>query len=94
MLLLQVVLMSATINCQEFADYFAVPVQNKMNPAYVLEVEGKPHSIEELYLDDLEYIHHGGVCAKALAFSAKCQEVHGSRGGRAQAAREGGSSWA
>ncbi|XP_004584571.2 ATP-dependent RNA helicase TDRD9 isoform X1 [Ochotona princeps] len=62
----KVVLMSATINCQEFADYFAVPVQNKMNPAYVLEVEGKPHSIEEFYLDDLEYIHHGGLPAHLL----------------------------
>ncbi|XP_006739106.1 ATP-dependent RNA helicase TDRD9-like [Leptonychotes weddellii] len=55
----KVILMSATINCKEFADYFAVPVQNKMNPAYVFEVEGKPHSIEEYYLDDLGHIHHG-----------------------------------
>ncbi|XP_053451665.1 ATP-dependent RNA helicase TDRD9 isoform X3 [Nycticebus coucang] len=54
----KVVLMSATINCKEFADYFAVPVQNKMNPAYVFEVEGKPHSIEEHYLEDLGPIHH------------------------------------
>ncbi|XP_019494754.1 PREDICTED: putative ATP-dependent RNA helicase TDRD9 [Hipposideros armiger] len=53
----KVVLMSATINCTEFADYFAVPVQNKMKPAYVFQVEGKPHSIEEYYLDDLEHIH-------------------------------------
>nr|XP_045757785.1 ATP-dependent RNA helicase TDRD9 [Mirounga angustirostris] len=57
----KVILMSATINCKEFADYFAVPVQNKMNPAYVFEVEGKPHSIEEYYLDDLGHIHHGRV---------------------------------
>uniref|UniRef100_A0A8C9K803 ATP-dependent RNA helicase TDRD9 n=1 Tax=Panthera tigris altaica TaxID=74533 RepID=A0A8C9K803_PANTA len=55
----KIILMSATISCKEFADYFAVPVQNKMNPAYVFEVEGKPHSIEESYLDDLGHIHHG-----------------------------------
>ncbi|XP_076984509.1 ATP-dependent RNA helicase TDRD9 isoform X3 [Tamandua tetradactyla] len=54
----KVILMSATINGKEFADYFAVPVQNKMNPAYIFEVEGKPHSIEEYYLDDLVHIHH------------------------------------
>nr|XP_027802461.1 ATP-dependent RNA helicase TDRD9 isoform X2 [Marmota flaviventris] len=54
----KVVLMSATINCKEFADYFAVPVQNKMNPAYIFEVEGKPYSIEEYYLNDLEHIYH------------------------------------
>lgn len=53
--------MSATINCKEFADYFAVPVQNKMKPAHVFEVEGQPHSIEECYLGDLEHIHHGRV---------------------------------
>lgn len=64
--LLQVVLMSATINCREFADYFAVPVQNKMNPAYVFEVEGKPFSIEEYYLNDLEHVHHSRVCWNAL----------------------------
>ncbi|XP_016070378.1 PREDICTED: putative ATP-dependent RNA helicase TDRD9 [Miniopterus natalensis] len=52
----KVILMSATINCREFADYFAVPVQNKMNPAYVFEVAGQPHSIEEFYLGDLEHV--------------------------------------
>ncbi|KAM5274365.1 ATP-dependent RNA helicase TDRD9 [Ctenodactylus gundi] len=54
----KVILMSATINCKEFADYFAVPVQNRMSPAYVFEVEGKPHSIEEYYLNDLGQIYH------------------------------------
>lgn len=58
--------MSATINCKEFADYFAAPVQNKVNPAYVYEVEGRPHSIEEYYLDDLEHIHGSKVCGQAL----------------------------
>ncbi|KAK7805892.1 hypothetical protein U0070_009106 [Myodes glareolus] len=57
----EVILMSATINCKEFADYFAVPVQNKMNPAYVFEVEGKPHTIEEYYLNDLGHIYHSGL---------------------------------
>ncbi|KAM6201049.1 ATP-dependent RNA helicase TDRD9 [Rhynchocyon petersi] len=55
----KVILMSATINCKEFADYFAVPVQNKMKPAHIFEVEGKAYAIEEYYLDDLEHIHHG-----------------------------------
>uniref|UniRef100_A0A452RRV9 ATP-dependent RNA helicase TDRD9 n=1 Tax=Ursus americanus TaxID=9643 RepID=A0A452RRV9_URSAM len=62
----KVILMSATINCKEFADYFAVPVHNKMNPAYVFEVEGKPHSIEEYYLDDLGHIHHGRLPPRVL----------------------------
>ncbi|KAM9091278.1 ATP-dependent RNA helicase TDRD9 [Megaptera novaeangliae] len=62
----KVVLMSATINCKEFADYFAVPVQNKMNPAYIFEVEGKPYSVEEYYLNDLEHIHHSRLSPRLL----------------------------
>lgn len=45
--------MSATINCMEFAEYFGNPLHGKMNPAYVFEVQGTPHAIEEFYLDDL-----------------------------------------
>uniref|UniRef100_A0A8C0XKQ0 RNA helicase n=1 Tax=Castor canadensis TaxID=51338 RepID=A0A8C0XKQ0_CASCN len=58
--------MSATINCKEFADYFAVPVQNKMNPAYIFEVEGKPHAIEEYYLNDLGHVYHSGLSPHRL----------------------------
>uniref|UniRef100_A0A673V8U2 ATP-dependent RNA helicase TDRD9 n=1 Tax=Suricata suricatta TaxID=37032 RepID=A0A673V8U2_SURSU len=62
----KVILMSATIDCREFANYFAVPVQNKMSPAYVFEVEGKPHPIEEYYLDDLEHVHHSRLSPHIL----------------------------
>uniref|UniRef100_A0A8C4VQE2 RNA helicase n=1 Tax=Gopherus evgoodei TaxID=1825980 RepID=A0A8C4VQE2_9SAUR len=50
--------MSATINCKEFADYFVLPIRNKLYPAYVFEVEGKPYAIEEYYLNDLRHISH------------------------------------
>lgn len=50
--------MSASINCKEFADYFALPVHNRLNPVYVLKVEGKPYAIEEYYLDDLKHTVH------------------------------------
>ncbi|XP_042356788.1 ATP-dependent RNA helicase TDRD9 [Plectropomus leopardus] len=49
----KIILMSATINCQQFADYFSTPIRGKMNPAYVFEVEGAPYAIKEFYLDDL-----------------------------------------
>ncbi|XP_028993907.1 ATP-dependent RNA helicase TDRD9 isoform X2 [Betta splendens] len=49
----KIILMSATINCKEFAEYFATPIQGKMNPAYVFKVDGAPYAIEEFYLDDL-----------------------------------------
>ncbi|XP_023402377.1 ATP-dependent RNA helicase TDRD9 [Loxodonta africana] len=62
----KVILMSATINCKEFADYFAVPVQNQMNPAHIFEVEGKPYSIEEYYLNDLVHIHHSKLSPHLL----------------------------
>lgn len=49
----QIILMSAAINCREFADYFGRMIKGKMNPAYVFEVEGAPYTIEEFYLDDI-----------------------------------------
>ncbi|KAF1374862.1 hypothetical protein PFLUV_G00233470 [Perca fluviatilis] len=50
----KIILMSATINCRQFAEYFSTPICGKMNPAYVFEVEGAPYAIEEFYLDDLQ----------------------------------------
>ncbi|XP_074516874.1 ATP-dependent RNA helicase TDRD9 isoform X1 [Sebastes fasciatus] len=50
----KIILMSATINCKQFAEYFGTPIRGKMNPAYVFEVEGTPYAIEEFYLDDLQ----------------------------------------
>ncbi|XP_056089120.1 ATP-dependent RNA helicase TDRD9 [Rhinichthys klamathensis goyatoka] len=52
----KVILMSATINCAEFAEYFGTLIRNQMNPAYVFEVEGAPYAIEEFYLNDLSTI--------------------------------------
>ncbi|XP_071463580.1 ATP-dependent RNA helicase TDRD9 isoform X1 [Marmota flaviventris] len=72
----KVVLMSATINCKEFADYFAVPVQNKMNPAYIFEVEGKPYSIEEYYLNDLEHIYHSVLSPHLLEEPVITKDVY------------------
>lgn len=50
----QIILMSATITCKQFAEYFSTTILGKMNPAYVFEVDGAPYSIEEFYLDDLQ----------------------------------------
>ncbi|XP_041827179.1 ATP-dependent RNA helicase TDRD9 [Melanotaenia boesemani] len=49
----KIILMSATINCRQFAEYFGTLLHGKVQPAYVFEVEGKPYAIEEFYLDDL-----------------------------------------
>ncbi|XP_068110452.1 ATP-dependent RNA helicase TDRD9 [Hyperolius riggenbachi] len=54
--MVKVILMSATINCREFADYFAVPVHNKLIPAYIFNVQGKPYDVEVFYLEDLRHI--------------------------------------
>uniref|UniRef100_A0A3P8UNC6 ATP-dependent RNA helicase TDRD9 n=1 Tax=Cynoglossus semilaevis TaxID=244447 RepID=A0A3P8UNC6_CYNSE len=52
----KIILMSATINCKQFAEYFATPVRGTMNPAYVFEVEGAPYAVEQFYLDDLQHL--------------------------------------
>ncbi|NXK37805.1 TDRD9 helicase, partial [Piprites chloris] len=50
----QIILMSASINSKEFADYFALPFPSGLNPVCVFKVEGKPFAVEEYYLDDLK----------------------------------------
>ncbi|KAJ7400932.1 tudor domain containing 9 [Pitangus sulphuratus] len=50
----KIILMSASINSKEFADYFALPFPNGLNPVCVFKVEGKPFAVEEYYLDDLK----------------------------------------
>ncbi|XP_068435838.1 ATP-dependent RNA helicase TDRD9 isoform X2 [Clinocottus analis] len=50
----KIILMSATINCKQLAEYFGTPIRGKIIPAYVFEVEGAPFAIEEFYLDDLQ----------------------------------------
>ncbi|NXS01292.1 TDRD9 helicase, partial [Oxylabes madagascariensis] len=52
----QIILMSASINSKELADYFALPVHNGLIPVCVFEVEGRPFAVEEYYLDDLKDI--------------------------------------
>lgn len=46
--------MSATIDCKQFADYFSTVIQGRMFPAYVFEVDGRAHRIDEFYMDDLQ----------------------------------------
>uniref|UniRef100_A0A674PAU6 ATP-dependent RNA helicase TDRD9 n=1 Tax=Takifugu rubripes TaxID=31033 RepID=A0A674PAU6_TAKRU len=55
----KIILMSAAINCSEFAEYFGTMVKGKMSPAYVFEVEGVPYAIEEFYLDDIYKLVQG-----------------------------------
>ncbi|KAI1237565.1 hypothetical protein IHE44_0013645 [Lamprotornis superbus] len=52
----KIILMSASINSKELADYFALPVHYGMNPVCVFKVEGRPFAVEEYYLDDLKDI--------------------------------------
>ncbi|XP_077323696.1 ATP-dependent RNA helicase TDRD9 isoform X1 [Lithobates pipiens] len=66
--MVKVVLMSATINCREFADYFATPVLNKLVPAYIFNVEGKPYDVEVFYLNDLKHIPGHKLDAAAQTF--------------------------
>uniref|UniRef100_A0A8C9XHJ6 ATP-dependent RNA helicase TDRD9 n=1 Tax=Sander lucioperca TaxID=283035 RepID=A0A8C9XHJ6_SANLU len=69
----KIILMSATINCRQFAEYFGTPIRGKMNPAYVFEVEGAPYAIEEFYLDDLQKLNDH-VC---LCLSSKAERKDG-----------------
>ncbi|XP_044127975.1 ATP-dependent RNA helicase TDRD9 [Bufo gargarizans] len=74
--MVKVILMSATINCREFADYFAVPIHNKLVPACIFKVEGKPYDIEVFYLDDLKQIPNIKVANQYFDEPAICKEVY------------------
>ncbi|XP_074645257.1 ATP-dependent RNA helicase TDRD9-like [Tubulanus polymorphus] len=50
----KVILMSATINAALFADYFGVPVGNSLEPAPVVDVEGKIYNVGEYYIENLK----------------------------------------
>jgi HrpA-like RNA helicase len=58
--MLQVVLMSATIDSDLFASYFARPIGGKKEKAPVYKVVGRTFDVAEYYLDDLQQL--GPVC--------------------------------
>nr|XP_022333202.1 putative ATP-dependent RNA helicase TDRD9 [Crassostrea virginica] len=50
----KVVLMSATFDCDLFAQYFALPVRDRLEPAPVVTVDEAPHSVSEYYVEDIK----------------------------------------
>jgi ATP-dependent RNA helicase TDRD9 len=46
--------MSATIAAEQFAEYFALPVMNRLEPAPIITVAGRHYTVQEYYSDDLE----------------------------------------
>lgn len=50
----KVILMSATMNCEEFASYFALPVRDLLESAPVVSVEGQVFKVSEFFADNLE----------------------------------------
>lgn len=52
----QVILMSATIEAQMFANYFSSRVDGVPRPAPRLFVEGRMHQVFEFFLDDIQHL--------------------------------------
>ncbi|XP_050405391.2 ATP-dependent RNA helicase TDRD9 [Patella vulgata] len=49
----KVVLMSATLDSKQFAEYFALPIRDRLEPAPVINVEGRVFRVSEFYANDL-----------------------------------------
>ncbi|KAK7505535.1 hypothetical protein BaRGS_00003280 [Batillaria attramentaria] len=49
----KVILMSATMNSDEFAEYFKLPVGDTLEPAPVVNVEGQVFKVSQFFADDL-----------------------------------------
>ena len=52
--------MSATFDSDMFAQYFALPVQDQLEPAPIVSVEGKPFKVTEYYAEDLQQLGEVG----------------------------------
>ena len=48
--------MSATFDSDMFAQYFALPVRDQLEPAPIVSVEGKPFKVTEYYAEDLQQL--------------------------------------
>ncbi|XP_063803508.1 ATP-dependent RNA helicase TDRD9 isoform X2 [Pseudophryne corroboree] len=74
--MVKVILMSATINCKEFADYFALPIHNQLVPACIFNVEGNPYDVEVFYLDDLKQIPRIKSAVQHFDDPMICKEIY------------------
>ena len=50
----RVVLMSATFDSDMFANYFALPVRDQLEPAPIVTVDGRPYEVKEFYTEQLQ----------------------------------------
>lgn len=51
----KVILMSATIDVDKFAQYFSTPVENKLLPAPIIDIpQRSPYNVSIYYIDELE----------------------------------------
>lgn len=63
----KVILMSATINCQRFANYFSTPVANRqLAPAPVIDLEKRSqYTVKQYYLCQLDRVLAASVATKS-----------------------------
>ncbi|XP_071832619.1 ATP-dependent RNA helicase TDRD9-like [Apostichopus japonicus] len=53
----KVVLMSATFNTSQFGEYFGIPIQGRLQPPPVVNIDGRLFDVKEYYTDDLHEIY-------------------------------------
>ena len=53
--------MSATMNSDEFARYFSLPVMDVLEPAPVVNVEGQVFKVSQFFADDLSPLGSVGI---------------------------------
>ncbi|GAB1603284.1 ATP-dependent RNA helicase TDRD9-like [Argonauta hians] len=56
----RVILMSATLDSEMFAKYFALPVRDILDPAPIISIEGSLFSVSEYYVEDLAPLGNAG----------------------------------
>lgn len=48
--------MSATFDTSQFGDYFGIPIQGRLQPPPVVNIDGRLFDVKEYYTDDLHHI--------------------------------------
>lgn len=60
--------MSATFDTTQFANYFALPVRGRLEPAPVYTVEGRCFTVSEYYVEDLRQLGVVGATPCRIIF--------------------------
>lgn len=68
--------MSATFNTSQFGEYFGIPIQGRLQPPPVVNIDGRLFDVKEYYTDDLHEIYEVRICIFVSFIKGACVSLH------------------